>query len=318
MSIDPFRVPADALVVVVGGANLDTVGFSENALAMNDSNPGQVRSNPGGVGRNIAENIARLGVRVELVTAVGSDEASRDLVARTRATGVGMDAAVVAFDVPCARYLAINDERHELVVAINDMRALEALTPECLAEEPRVGLLAAADLVVVDANVSVATIEAIPSLTHAPLLLDPVSSPKAPRFEGILSRAAAIKPNGHEAAALLGYAVETLDDAQAAARELVARGVGAAFVTPAERGVGWADARGSGCFDLPATYVANSIGAGDSYVGGLAYAMLAGVDTVQAARFASACSAITLGSVDSVSEEMTRERALATMKEMYR
>lgn len=317
MSTNAYRPPSGALVVVVGGANFDTVGISTNPLIMSDSNPGQVHSNPGGVGRNIAENIARLGARVELITAIGADEPSQDLVARTRSAGVGMEAAIAASDLPCPRYLAINNEHHELVVAVNDMRALDTLTAERLAEEPRASLLAAADLVVVDANLSAGSLEAIAVLTQAPLLCDPVSAAKAPRLSHVLSRIAAIKPNGIEASALLGMAVETLEEAESAARELVARGVGAAFVTPGARGVGWADRGRSGRFELTSTRVANSIGAGDSFVAGLAYAMLAGVDTVKAAQFASACSAITLGSQDSVSDEMTRDHALAMMEMMY-
>lgn len=306
-----------ARVVVVGGANLDTIGFSTAAIVTHDSNPGHIRSNPGGVGRNIAENIARLGVSVELVTALGTDADSRHLAELTRAAGVGLDCAVSVPGLPCPRYLAINDERHELVVAVNDMRALDALTSERLAEEPRSRLLASADLIVVDANLPQATIEAIPTLTRAPLLLDPVSGAKVVRFAGVLAAAAAIKPNGIEAAALLGYPVESLEDAVVAARDLVARGVGAAFVTPAGCGIGWADAGDSGSFELPVTAVANSIGAGDSFVAGLAYATLAGMNTVEAARFAAACSAITLGSEDAVSDEMSPGKARAMMEAMF-
>ena len=49
------------LVVVVGGANVDVKARSTAALVARTSNPGTVVRTPGGVGRNVAENLARLG-----------------------------------------------------------------------------------------------------------------------------------------------------------------------------------------------------------------------------------------------------------------
>ena len=55
------------------------------------SNPGHAIWAPGGVGRNIAETLARLGNPVELIAAVGGDPAGVELVERTKAAGVGVD-----------------------------------------------------------------------------------------------------------------------------------------------------------------------------------------------------------------------------------
>ena len=46
--------------VVIGGANVDIMGIADQALRPQDSNPGTIRTTLGGVGRNIAENLARL------------------------------------------------------------------------------------------------------------------------------------------------------------------------------------------------------------------------------------------------------------------
>ena len=51
--------------VVVGGVNLDIGGRSFGKLVPADSNPGQVRTSLGGVGRNIAHNMALLGMDVK-------------------------------------------------------------------------------------------------------------------------------------------------------------------------------------------------------------------------------------------------------------
>jgi len=314
---DAFRSPDAVRAVVVGGANTDLIGFPEASLTYRDSNPGSVVSYSGGVARNIAENLARLAVDVHLITAFGNDVASFELAEECRESGVAIDASLVDEDLPGARYLAIDDETRELAVAVSDMRVLDRITPEVLAADATHELLASAHVVVADCNLTAEAIEWLARNTAAPLVVDPVSAAKAPRVLGVLDRVAAIKPNGHEAQALLGYPVNDAGTAHRAARELVGRGVARAFVTPAESGIGWADAGESGSFDLPRTRILNSIGAGDAFVAGVVYAMLSGTDTVQAALLGSACSAITLDSPATVNPSMNREFAFATAKELY-
>ncbi|MEZ5220286.1 MAG: PfkB family carbohydrate kinase [Ilumatobacteraceae bacterium] len=48
---------------VIGGANIDMKAQSRARAATHTSNPGRTSMTPGGVGRNIAENLARLGDR---------------------------------------------------------------------------------------------------------------------------------------------------------------------------------------------------------------------------------------------------------------
>ena len=48
-------------IAVVGGVNIDVGGRSFAPLVAGDSNPGVIRTSLGGVGRNIAHNLALLG-----------------------------------------------------------------------------------------------------------------------------------------------------------------------------------------------------------------------------------------------------------------
>jgi pseudouridine kinase len=60
-------------VCVLGGSNMDIVGFPHKNLVLHDSNPGKVKISLGGVGRNIAENLVHLGVSTKLISAIGDD-----------------------------------------------------------------------------------------------------------------------------------------------------------------------------------------------------------------------------------------------------
>ena len=305
-----------ASVVVVGGANTDIIGASSARLLPNDSNPGHIRVSAGGVGRNVAENLARLGVRTALITAFGGDEAGRRLLDACTDAGIDVTASIVAPDLPGAHYLAILDEHCDMAVAVNDMRVLDLVTAEALAEPERAAALATAGLVVADANLPAASLEWLAAHVTAPIVFEPVSVAKGPRAVGILHRLAAVTPNAAEAAALLGHEVDGLDGALAAARELVGRGVGAAFVTCGEAGTAWADAASSGTTPAPHVTVANASGAGDAFCAGVAWALLSGAGARQAATLGTSLASMALADEDTVSRRVTPDAALAAAKEL--
>jgi pseudouridine kinase len=301
----------DGYVVVVGGANTDIAGFTERPLVQRDSNPGHVRVSAGGVGRNIAENLARLGVPTYLVAAFGEGHDARALVEACREAGVDV-VEVPAPGVPASRYLAILDDAGDLALAVNDMRATESLTSEAL--DAHAPLLAGAAAIVLDANLAA---EALGSLAgrfaDVPLVLDCVSVPKVSRARSILGALWAVKANMAEAQALSG---EDAASPLEAAHGCVRAGAARAFVTAGPDGAGWVTPEGEGTFTPPPLDVVNATGAGDAFTAGLVYALLAGLDARQAALFGSAMSRLALGSEQTVSPEISEERALQTMETM--
>ena len=48
-------------IITIGSANMDVAGYSHGVLNYADSNPGKIKFTPGGVGRNISQNLALLG-----------------------------------------------------------------------------------------------------------------------------------------------------------------------------------------------------------------------------------------------------------------
>ena len=57
-------------VCVIGGLNIDLQGSSDAPLVFNDSNPGEIEMSAGGVGRNIAENMARISIDSKILSYV--------------------------------------------------------------------------------------------------------------------------------------------------------------------------------------------------------------------------------------------------------
>jgi len=174
----PIAAPRGA-VVVIGGANVDILGVPDAPLVSADSNPGRIEMSPGGVGRNIAENLARLGVTTRLITVLGGDANGRFLAEECARDGIDIVYSLVLADEPGPVYLAILDAHGDMALALNDMRAMEHLTPDAL--EPRAVTLAGAALVVVDTNLPAETLAWIADHVPVPLVLDPISVAKARR-----------------------------------------------------------------------------------------------------------------------------------------
>lgn len=294
-------------ITVVGGANTDIIGIPSGRFELGDSIPGHVRTGPGGVGRNIAENLARLGASVRLVTAFGDDADGAALAAACEAVGVDTSFSVIAKGTPGSRYLAVLDASADLAAAINDMRALATLTPAAL--DP--GAFADADVVVLDTNLPPSSVaRAVELAGPARVVLDPVSAPKSAAALPVLARLAALKPNLREAEELSGER-----GAHDAARRLVEMGVGQVFVTLGAGGVWCASGAEEFALTPLASHAANATGAGDAFTAGVAWGIATGMTMRESAEWALACSAITFESERTVTEQMSVAAVRARMEE---
>jgi len=303
------RVSAiDSTIVVIGGANTDIVGLSDAALIQGDSNPGHVRVSAGGVGRNIAENLARLGISTQLITAFGGDAEARALRAHCEAVGIGLAGALTADDLPGPRYIAIADEAGDMALALNDMRALDRITAGYLASDGPASALTTAGLVVVDANISPNALAHLAATISVPIVADSVSVAKAPRLIPLLPQLAALKTNTLEARALLGT--------EPSVNSLIKLGVGSVFLTMAEKGCAFASADGEGTLNVTGTTVADTTGAGDSFTAGVAIGLLAGLTPMEVAAVGSAIAASTMAVEYSVNPDLEIDRIIADAEEL--
>lgn len=300
-------------IIVIGGANTDIVGRASAPLVAADSNPGHISRSSGGVARNVAENLALLGAPTALLTAFGDDASARELADECRSAGIDIALSLAVAGVVGSTYLAILDDSGDMVLAVNDMRALEALTPRVITD--RAAALNDASAVVIDANLPEETLAVIAEVVRVPILLDPVSVAKAPRTIAIVPRLACVKCNAAEARALLEH---DLDDpaltAEDLARALHARGAAAAIVSDGPRGTAFASADGSGSRPAPQVTIVNATGAGDAFTAGVAYALSAGRTVDQAVELGHELAACALNSEATVSPNVGPQIAEDAMR----
>ena len=290
-------------VTVIGGANTDICGRPERALVRHDSAPGRVSVRHGGVGRNIACDLARLGLRTRLVTALGDDGFGSSVREGCLSCGVDMS---LTRSVPGARssvYLYLSDEKGEMDAAVSDMEVMAALTPAYL--RAHLSELDESDAVVLDGNLPEETIAFLCEKLRAPIIADPVSTAKAPRFASVLGRLAAIKPNLLEARALTGK--QSPEDC---AEALLRSGVGSVFLSLGAKGLLAASGEERVLLPCERTELVNATGAGDAATAAVVWAMVRGLDLAAAARAAVLAGAIAAASEEASPPQLRAEKLL--------
>lgn len=182
----------------------------------------------GGVGRNIAHNMALLGVDVRMVTVFGDDINAQKIAASCGELGIDISQSPVIPDGRTSTYLFITDEKGDMALAVSDMEIYKHLTPQMLAQ--RQTLLNASQAVVLDTNLPAESIQYLADHCTAPLFADPVSTAKAVKLKPVLGKLHTLKPNRIEAELLSG--VKITDDAslRKAAETLLDTGLHRVFI----------------------------------------------------------------------------------------
>ena len=300
------RLRTDAPVFVIGAVNMDLAGTPTNPLREGDSNPGRITLTPGGVGRNIAENLSLLGRRVSLITIMGNDPYAQMIRDHCLKAGIDLQYSFTDPQEKTSAYLCINGQNGDLNVAVSDMSICDRLTPDKL--EPLLPVLNHGSMVIADANLPEETLAWIAKHITVPVAADPVSVSKAGRLKPLLARLTLLKPNVPETELLTGMTVREDSDLPRAADALHRLGVQRVYISLGSRGV-WADDPREGGVLLPCIPgpVVNSSGCGDAFVAAAADAYLNGLNTMQAADRALAASAICAEDSAAVSPKLSRK-----------
>jgi pseudouridine kinase len=281
-------------VLAVGGANIDIIGSAHSHWVMGDSNPGHIRCTPGGVARNVAENMARLGHTTHLLSAMGDDTFGRSLLDATRAAGVRTDACAVLAQRNTSTYLSLHGYQGDLTVAVNDMDIVNSITPDFLSAH--LPLVSQARAIVADCNLNADALSWLITQTRSKVFVDAVSTAKCQRIRPYLQGIHLLKVNQLEVQTLSGLPCDTAADMQASAQWLHAQGVQQVLISLGARGMFYSDATtGHGWQNTLTGDVVNVNGAGDALLAGWMHAMLCDTPPAEAACFAQACAALTVG-----------------------
>lgn len=297
-------------LLIIGAASLDTKGRAAGAIQTGTSTQGAIRISVGGVGRNIAENLARLGEQVVLLSAVGDDGSGRRILQQAAECGIDVSHVLVDADHRTAAYLAVMDAAGNMVMSIDDMSInRDLITPDFIYR--RRALFRDARMIVLDANLSPATMDTIFRLArryNLPVCADPTTATLAPQICPHLPDLMLVTPNGAEAEALCGIQVVDRESGLEAAQKLVSLGVEIAIVTLGATGLVYATFRESGHVPAIECEVVDFTGAGDALTAAVVFGLLNDFAVDEAVRLGTSAAALTLLSRETVCPTLSLDR----------
>lgn len=310
-------------VLVVGGANMDFKCQAKAPMVLRTSNPGRMAATVGGVGCNIARNLARLGVPTALLTVVGQDEFGERILREARAGGLDVSMTLMSAR-PTGTYVALLDRDGDLTAAISAMDAMDELTAQRLGAHA--SDLAQARMVVADCNLEESALMRLAELcagAKVPLAIDAVSTRKAERLRPLLKARLPIHLlalNRDEAAILAGGRAQSDADLRRAARALHQMNARHVLIGLSDRGT-FASSAGSGdglrVPPFPAA-LSDVTGGGDAALAGAILGLLDQQSLAEAARWGQAAAALTVSVPETVSPALSPSALQAMLKRRAR
>jgi pseudouridine kinase len=304
-----FDIPdPEAPVLVIGASALDIVAHVKENLSAGTSIPARIRYSYGGVARNVAENLARLGQPVRLLSVVGDDDIGHQLLQQAEEAGIDISPVLITEAQPTCTYMAAVDPSSGLLFGTDDMRAMKELSPVAIRE--RSELFKGASVLFVDGNVPRDTLRTVMSMARRerlPVCADPAAAGLAERLRPYLPRLTLVTPNGSEASVLTGltFNAKSPDESLQIAKQLVTIGVEIAIITLGDAGVCYATSQTSGYIPAVRTQVLDPTGAGDALTATVIFSLLNEIPLDDALQLAVSAASLTLRYPGSVVPDLT-------------
>lgn len=271
-------------ICVVGACNIDLISYVPRMPAVGETLHGtRFQMGFGGKGANQAVMAAKLGAGVTMITKLGRDVFGENTLKNFERFGI--DTRHVHFTDQAfsgVAPIAVDPEGRNSIIIVTG--ANDLLTPaEIEAARPEI---AAADVLVCQLEIPLEPNLAALRLARAAgvrTIFNPApAKPKLP--EEVYRLSDVFCPNETETQLLTGMPVGTLEEAESAARALLARGTGAVILTLGERGSLVVTPDSTQHVPAQAVKAVDSTGAGDAYVGSLAYFLGLGKPLLEAAQ----------------------------------
>lgn len=291
-------MPDRGPVICIGGSAIDRKYRALQPVMQGTSNPVHGKRSFGGVARNVAENLARLGVDAALITCVGRDEAGHALTCHLRDAGVDVDGVIAIEDERTAEYCAVLEPDGSLAVAFADMAVFDRLTPDRL--ERFVPRLGSAAWLLADCNLPAETLRYLLETAgkwNCRLAVDAVSVAKSARLPDDHSGIDLLFLNRDEASAILRGKADSPDDAVGALRS---RGAERVVLTLGPEGCLVAGPDGMRRVPAAMAEIVDVTGAGDAMVAATLAGLAGGASWNEAVDAGTRAAAATASSQESV------------------
>ena len=302
-------------VICIGAALVDELFHAKEELLIATTNNAVVTKTAGGVSRNIANQLAILGVPVQLITVVGNDSDGDWLRNDCIKAGVKLDATIVREGLS-GKYTGILNVDGSLFSAFLTNAATDLITPEHL--QNNIELLKTASFLLVDANISVQSAAWLLNFSKEsgiPLIIEPVSVPPARKFKNEpLDGLYLITPNEDELPVLC-------EDPEAMTQQqvdyLFSKGVNNVWLHNGKHGSVLYTKEKATSLHAPQIEVVDCTGAGDGSLCGFLLGKHLGWSDFDCLRLAHTLSAEILQVNGSIAKHLDQQKLLSLVNKYY-
>lgn len=297
-------------VICIGAALVDEIFTGKATIEPGTSNPSTLFKSAGGVARNIASHLARLGHPVELISHIGNDTSGDWLFNQCTDAGIGMG-LVVRSEQPTGCFAAINHSNGQLFVGAS-VSYLETELTTAYLESISESLLHAR-LLVLDCNLSMECIQWILQFAQQnklPCIIEPVSAPKAKKLQQAdLSFTLMISPNETELCA-----IADTNDLPSAIKQVHARGLKHLWMRSGDKGSTIYSPTGNLHLEAPNTSLQDTTGSGDAALAGWIHGWLIGAKAEDCLRLGHALAGIAISVKGAELEKLDRDLLIEAYK----
>jgi pseudouridine kinase len=311
-----YVLSEDASILCIGGANVDRKAKAHQKVQLSSSNPVEMSESCGGVARNIAENLSRLGLSTSLLSTVGDDKEGNWLLQETKGLGIDVSQVWLLSTERTGTYTALLDIDGEMVVSMADMNIYDQMTPAMF--EDKWSYIASSKAIFADTNIPTECLRYLIKRCieyNIPLYIDPVSSAKASKLPDRLDGVELILPNKEEAELLANVTIDSIEDCKEASEKIRARGVQKVVITLGEWGIYYSSAEESGHLPPFKTDIVDVTGAGDAFAASLLFGIESDEPLSTACQLGLAAATLTLQTENSVSIFLQSDTLYKMVKE---
>lgn len=289
-------------IILFGSSAIDYIATSDQPLEYKVSNSGKLAVAYGGVTRNVAHNLAKLGNKVTVVTALGKGEMADSL--KKHYASLKVKVIDVPTKYPTSTYVAINDSNHDMEIAVFDNRAIKDVTPNYIKKISKI--INQYDYIFIDGNITQETTEYIcKHFSHKKIFCDPIAPEFVPRFLKVLDKIYLMKLNIYEARALVN---QPKLEKEALVKAIFKKGLKNVVVSNARDDV-YYGLNKKDIYHYSVTQfkkIANTTGCGDALMSGIIDHLMLGKKFKEAINFGNKLANLTLMSHKANSDELVK------------
>lgn len=278
-------------IIVIGCSNIDMLAKSNTKLVEKDSNIGTISISDGGVGRNITENLARLGEDVTFITAIGNDTLGKAL--KKRLTDLKVTLVCPETEKSSAMYLAIHDEKGDMKLAVNDTSIVDCIDIDFIDKNDKI--INEAEYLVLGTNLNKEIIDyIINKYKEKKIVVDAISTVKVIKLVDSLKYIYLLKVN------MMEYETIRMELAISKPKNLI--------ITNGSQNIIYETGSSAQVVNIiPKENIVNTTGAGDALLSGIVASLNNNYSMIEAINVGVKMANLTLESESSVSNKVTKE-----------